>query len=156
MRRKSFLLILLTFVLQFPATRLWAADGLAIVSGHTAIFKEPARHVPTNGMVDGPLMGNGDVGVVVAGPPESQMFYIGKNDFWRRNDASVIAVGSIRFGMNALAGATFQQEQDMARAEVRGTFAKDGLTAHLTSWVDANSNMLVAGIRAEGNRLRYR
>ena len=35
-------------------------------------------------MPDGPLLGNGDVGVVLAGPPEAQVFYIGKNDFWTR------------------------------------------------------------------------
>jgi len=154
MKRASFFLCSVGVLLQVAVPGIAiAADGLAIVSGHTAIFKEPAKHVPTNGMVDGPLMGNGDVGVVVAGPPENQMFYVGKNDFWRRNDASVIAVGAVRLAMDSLAGASYQQEQDMAHAEVRGTFVKDGLTVHLTSWVDANQNLLVTEIRSDGKPL---
>ena len=48
------------------------SEGLARVSRHLGIFNAPPRGVPTNGMPDGPLLGNGDVGVVLAGPPEAQ------------------------------------------------------------------------------------
>jgi hypothetical protein len=58
MKRNSFfLLVILMVLLQFQITSLYAADGLAIVAGHTAIFKEPAKHVPTNGIVDGAAHG---------------------------------------------------------------------------------------------------
>ena len=58
-------------------------------------------------MPDGPLLGNGDVGIVLAGPPEAQAFYIGKNDFWTRTpgDAKVIAVGQVHLIIPALQGA---------------------------------------------------
>lgn len=39
---------------------------------YTAAFTAPPRAVPTRGMPDGPLLGNGDVGVVLAGPPEAE------------------------------------------------------------------------------------
>src|ERR1039457_6662055 len=102
------------------------------VSKHLAVFAEPPKHVPTQGMPDGPLLGNGDVGVALAGPPEMQRFYFGKNDFWRRNhaDASITAVGVVSLSIPALRGATYRREQDLARAEVRGTFAKDDTTLH--------------------------
>ena len=88
-------------------------------------------------------MGNGDVGVVLAGPAEKQRFYIGKNDFWRRNDASIMAVGSVGLEAPALAGASYRQEQDMARGEVRGTYSKDLLTVRTRSWGSAEENLLV-------------
>ena len=125
-------------------------EGSAIAAGHTAVLAGQPKQVPTRGMVDGPLMGNGDVGVVVAGPAENQQFYIGKNDFWRRNDASIIAVGTLSISMPALAGASYKQEQDMARAEVRGTFAKDDISVRLRSWVDANENLLINQVRNDG------
>ena len=123
------------------------------VSKHVAVFTEPPKHVPTQGMPDGPLLGNGDVGVALAGPPEAQRFYIGKNDFWRRNhaDASITAVGVVSLSIPALRGATYRQEQDLARAEVRGTFAKDDTTLHTRSWVDATENLVVTSLRCEGN-----
>ena len=103
-------------------------------------------------MPDGPLLGNGDVGVVLAGPPEAQCFYIGKNEFGRRNygDASVMTVGRVSLGIPALRGASYHQEQSLALAEVRGTFAKDGLVVQTRSWVDANQNLLVTSLHCEG------
>ena len=137
----------------FPGTTNAADTALDHVAKHSAVFTEAPKHVPTASMPDGPLLGNGDVGVVLAGPPEAQQFYVGKNDFWRRNhaDASVMAVGLVGLSIPALLGATYRQEQDLAHAEVRGTFAKDGLTLQTRSWVDAIENLLVTVLRCEGN-----
>ncbi len=103
-------------------------------------------------MPDGPLLGNGDVGAVLAGPPDAQLFYIAKTDFWTRTpaDAKVINVGRLELNIPALVGATYRQEQDMARAEVRGTFTKDRLTVRTRSWVDANENLLLTQLRCDG------
>jgi hypothetical protein len=135
------------------ATVAHAADtALDHVAKHTAVFTLPPKHVPTQGMPDGPLLGNGAVGVALAGPPEAQRFHVGENDFWRRNpaDASVMAVGVVNLSVAALQGARYRQEQDLARAEVRGTFAKGGVTLRTRSWVDANENLLVTLRRCEG------
>jgi len=126
--------------------------ALDIVSQQKAVFIAPPQHVPTRGMPDGPLLGNGDVGVVLAGPPQAQKFYIGKNDFWRRTDASAEAVGNLTLTMPALQGASYRQEQDLANAEVCGTFTKDGTTVRTRSWVDANVNLLVTALQCEGSQ----
>jgi len=119
---------------------------------YTAVFSAPPKNVPTSAMPDGPLLGNGDLGVVLAGPPEEQRFHIGKNDFWTRHpgDARVITVGAVTLSIPALKGASYRQEQDLARAEVRGTFAKDGLTVKTRAWVDANANLLLTQVQCEG------
>ena len=119
---------------------------------YTAVFNAPPQHVPTSRMPDGPLLGNGDVGVVLAGPPEMQTFYIGKNDFWTRNpgNAMVINVGCVELDIPALQGATYRQEQDLAQAEVCGTFTKGRMTVRTRSWVDANENLLVVQVQCEG------
>jgi hypothetical protein len=129
-----------------------AADTVPdIVNQHTGIFASPPRSVPTRGMPDGPLLGNGDVGVVLAGPPEAQVFYIGKNDFWTRTPAKakVINVGHLELNIPALQGASYRQEQDMSRAEVRGTFTKGGLTVRTRSWVDASTNLLLTELQCD-------
>jgi hypothetical protein len=132
----------------------FAADGME----HTFVFTSPPRHVPTRGMPDGPLLGNGDVGVVLAGPPEAQRFHIGKNDFWTafqgppnaQVQSKVLTVGRLELEIPELRGAAYRQEQDLAKAEVRGTFTKDALTVHTRSWVDASENLLFVEVTSTG------
>jgi hypothetical protein len=136
---------LLPIVLSFACT--------ASAMDYTAVFTTPPRLVPTKGMPDGPLLGNGDVGVVLAGPPEAQLFYIGKNDFWTRTpaNAKVLNVGHLELRIPTLQGATYRVEQDLAHAEARGTYTKDGTTLRTRSWVDANTNLLLTELQSEGN-----
>jgi len=157
---------LLRVVLALSGLSSLAADRAPdpIVAQHGALFTQPPRHVPTRGMPDGPLLGNGDVGVVLGGPPEAQGFYIGKNDFWTGNRSNVFAhavnriltVGRVELGIPQLQGASYRQEQDLARAEVRGTFKKDGLTVRTRSWVHANENLLLTEVGCEGGPVDLR
>jgi hypothetical protein len=144
---------------QLPAQP--AASGGRLIADvpadYKAVFNAPPGGIPTPAMPGGPLLGNGDVGVVLAGPPESQRFYLGKNDFWTRTpgDAKVVTVGSISLIIPALAGASYRQEQDLMRAEVRGTFAKDGLIVRTRSWVQADENLLLTQVQCEGAPIRF-
>ena len=54
--------------------------------------------------------------------------------------------------MPGLQGASYRQEQDMANAEVRGTFTKGGATIRTRSWVDANENLLVTALQCAGSQ----
>jgi len=130
-----------------------ALDGWSRVAKHLGVFTQPPRRVPTGGMPDGPLLGNGDVGVTLGGPPEAQVFYLGKNDFWTRRpgDAKVINVGRVELSIPALQGASYRQEQDLARAEARGTFTKGRMTVRTRSWVDANTNLLLTEVQCDGD-----
>jgi hypothetical protein len=75
-------------------------NGAIVVARHSIVFNSPPGQVPTNGMPDGPLLGNGDVGVVMAGSPEEQRFWIGKNDFWRRSSPGVDASSNCDVSLN--------------------------------------------------------
>jgi len=95
-------------------------------------------------------LGNGDLGIAMGGPPEEQRFYFGKNDFWSQQE-SPMSVGGLVVGIPDLAGASYQQEQDLLNAEVRGTFTKGSLTVRLRTWTAATENLVVTEMSMEGD-----
>ena len=111
------------------------------ISRHTAVFTRPPRGTPNSKVVDGPLLGNGDVGVTLGGAPDRQTLFISKNDFWSRTSRRVITVGRLGLAIPDLAGASYRQEQDLGTAEVRGAFAAKGLEVRTRSWVAATENL---------------
>ncbi len=57
-------------------------DPLEKVQKLEGIFSEFPAKTPTAGEPDGPLFGNGDIGIVAGGRGDALTFWIGKNDFW--------------------------------------------------------------------------
>ncbi|MFZ4397976.1 MAG: glycosyl hydrolase family 95 catalytic domain-containing protein, partial [Kiritimatiellia bacterium] len=94
--------------------------------------------------------GNGDMGVVVAGPPEQLRFHIGKNDFWGIRTQAPMTVGQIELLVPDLAGASYKGECDMRRAYWQGSFGKDSTSLTVRAWVDANANRLVIELANAG------
>ena len=127
-----------------------ARNALRIVSQHQGVFTAPPKLVPTDTVVDGPVLGNGDVGVAMAGPPERQSWRIGKNDFWSFSRRCVITVGGLTMDAAAFAGASYRQEQDLLNAEVRGAFATGDVKLMTRSWAAATENLLVIELSCAG------
>ena len=50
------------------------AAGLEIVAKHSITLNAPVGE-PTGGMPSGPLLGNGDIGVMQSGPAEQLIYY---------------------------------------------------------------------------------
>ena len=123
--------------------------GPDIVAKLTVVMTQPPQHVPSGAVVDGPILGNGDLGIAIGGPPEEQRFYFGKNDFWSQQE-SPMSVGGLALSIPDLAGASYRQEQDLLNAEVRGTFTKGNLTVHLRTWTAATENLAVTEMSQEG------
>jgi alpha-L-fucosidase 2 len=121
-----------------------SSEGFQHAVRHAAIFNWPAEHVPSKRMADGPLLGNGDLGIALGGLPDEQFFHIGKNDFWS------VPVGALRLRIPALQDATYRQEQDLAQAEVRGEFTRGKVQVKTRSWVAASENLLVTEITSAG------
>ena len=125
-------------------------EAIRIVSKYKGVFTGPPRRIPTNKVVDAPLLGNGDIGVAIGGAGESQSFFIGKNDFWSRRARRVITVGRVNVHIPGLAGASYACEQDLLNAEVRGSFAKGNLSIEMRSWTAATENLLVTELSCRG------
>lgn len=116
---------------------------------HAIVLNAPAGG-PTKFMPQGPLLGNGDIGVMQSGPAEQLAFYIGKNDFWTIKHQAPIAVGQLRILTPALQGAKFQTTCDMRMAEIRGTYATGDAGMTSRTWVDANQNLFCVELANSG------
>ncbi|MBV4357494.1 glycosyl hydrolase family 95 catalytic domain-containing protein [Pinibacter aurantiacus] len=149
----KFLLVAIIMISSAIAVCQQGAENaaLAIVDAHKISFTAPARHVPTDKMPDAPLLGNGDIGVAIAGAPDSLSFYIGKNDFWGVRTAAPMTVGKIQLVVPTLAGATYAATCDMRRAVWNGTFANGKYALNIRSWVDANGNHIFIEIKNTGS-----
>ena len=107
-------------------------------------------------MVDGPLLGNGDVGVVLSGPPEAVRFHFGKNDCWTRDSrklhggSTLLTVGGLSLETPALAGATYEVVQDIENAEVRGRFSGGKGALEFAAWMPRKPNLLVCELNNSG------
>ena len=55
--------------------------ALRIVQQHTAFWHSPLVLTDTSDFTDAPLLGNGDLGVIVLGGIEAMTFIAGKNEF---------------------------------------------------------------------------
>jgi alpha-L-fucosidase 2 len=147
-------------------------DG-ATVHEMRAVFTVPPGMVPSRKVVDGPLIGNGDVGVVLSGPPEKLRFWISKNDFWKAKpvypNAGPRPIGGIEIDIPALDGGSYQVEQMLGSGTLAGRFTtsmgvldrqgdappftKKGTTILLKSWVDASANLLIIELTVEGQAM---
>ena len=146
----SLLLLPIVCVTCLAQVKLPDLNDTAIVGRQTVVMTKPPQHVPSGTVVDGPILGNGDVGVAIGGPPDHLQFYIGKNDFWSQQ-ASPMTVGGIDLNIPALNGASYREEEDILNAETRGTFSTAGTTVKTRSWVAATENLFVTELQVTGN-----
>ena len=135
-----------------------------------ATFTSPPKLIPTRKSVDGPVIGNGDVGVVLSGPPAKQRFWISKNDFWKAKpvypNAGPRPIGGIEIDIPALQGGSYQVNQVLENGTLVGRFTtsigvidrqgdappftKAGTTIMIRSWVDAFTNFIFIELSVEG------
>jgi hypothetical protein len=138
-------------ILMVASRACWASssEGEPIAGRQSFVINGPAGGA-SGAMAGGPIMGNGDVGVMLSGPADELIFYIGKNDSWGRLTQSVMAVGQMRIMTPALQGATLKTMVDMQHAELRGEYAKGNAALTSRSWVDANRNLLCVELANKG------
>lgn len=117
------------------------------VSRYKAVFTEVPARVPTAKTPDGPLAGNGDIGLVIGGTPDELKFYIGKNDFWRAYPVypggGIALPGGLNLSIDALKDATYYAENVFDEGYIKGKFTKEDRTLELKSWVSATQNTVV-------------
>src|ERR1035437_8046850 len=149
LHRACSIIFLVLSPISFAAAQQPQSRNADIVAKHTIVMTEPPKKVPSGTVVDGPIMGNGDVGVAIGGLPQEQRFYIGKNDFWSQLVQDPMTVGGVQLSIPALDGASYREEEDLLNAEVRGTFTKAGVTVKTSSWVAATEHLLVTELKLE-------
>jgi hypothetical protein len=105
-------------------------------------------------MAGGPVIGNGDLGVVVGGPAEKLTFYLGKADFFGVIKGGVTAMGSLNLSIPELENASsYLLKQNVGPANITGEFASaDGAKLSLKSWVAREENLLVLELKNSGSK----
>lgn len=126
-----------------------------IVSSYTNEFREPPHLTPRDRSVDGPLLGNGDMGVVLCGTPAELKFYLCKNDFWRlqhqSGESCPLPLGHLSIAIPGLDDASYHVTQDLYTATTTGVFENKAGRVTVTAYVAAGSNRLVLEFDVDGD-----
>lgn len=120
---------------------------------YTAEFDRPPFRTPCSQVPDGPLCGNGDIGVAAAAAPEQGTvdFYLGKNDIW--NSLSVgetpgmRCYGFLRFSCPA-DFKYFRARQRIGTAELEIILSGPDTEWKITCVVLRGTNLILNGITA--------
>jgi alpha-L-fucosidase 2 len=133
------------------ADTVTATQATRIVSQYQGVWTTPPTQLMNGATVDAPLLGNGDVGVAVGGSISKQTFYLGKNDFFSASSNAIKPLGRIVLAVPGMAGASYHVVQDIAHAQVKGTYTLNGSTVSTTSWMSATKNVFVTSITLTGS-----
>jgi alpha-L-fucosidase 2 len=152
--------LLVTFGLAAATTPLaHAAAGsydptptlaLDTVQQFQGVWTSPPTNLSGGETTDAPLMGNGDVGVAAGGSINDQTFYIGKNDFFSTTTNAIEPLGRVVVAASSMAGSSYHVVQNIAQAQVQGTYTLGGTTLSTTSWVSATENVFVTSFSLTG------
>jgi alpha-L-fucosidase 2 len=127
------------------------------VSRYKGIFTSPPSGIPTGKTPAGPIAGNGDVGIVYSGTPDSQRIYFSKNDFWKSKpgypDGGVFLPGGLDIVAESLKGASYYADQLLDNATLKSVFEKSDVIYTLSSWVAAGDNIVILEFETEGSSL---
>ena len=143
-----------------------ALDCAGIARRYVGRWTAPPTRVPTQKLVDGPILGNGDLGVTLGGPPEALTWYLGMNQFWAlenwrhgsvgHNDLrpfpSPVQVAQVALTAPALAGSAYNLTQDIADGVVRAEFRGANGTLRVVSWVEPHNATVGATLTWDGAR----
>ena len=129
----------------------------SIVKKHTIRLTAPPERTPARYAIDAPLLGNGFTGIALSGPPEEQVFYVARNDFWRLKsalDESYPAVlGKIELSIPQLKGASYLVEQDLYDAISYASFVKENFSVCCKTYLAATEDVWILEVRQDGEVL---
>lgn len=109
----------------------------------------PPQKVPSRMIPDGMVAGNGDIGVILGGKPDSLHFFFGKNDFWYAYPVypgGIALPGGLDVIVPKMYGATYHAEQLPGTAEISGTFNTSDNILQIETWVTATDNLVIIGL----------
>ena len=125
-----------------------------LANQYQGTFSSPPSQTDTQETPDGPLLGNGDVGVVVLGTIDAMTFILAKNEFWSLNQGTVKAMARLSLSIPGMQGASYAMTENIGPGQVTGTFTHNGITIETTSWVqatDTTNNLFFTQFSYTGN-----
>lgn len=118
-----------------------------IISGYKAVFTSPPEQTPSFKIVDGPITGNGDIGLTLSGEPEHQTYWISKNDFWKSGphfkQCGPSVIGGIDIVIDDIKGSNYYVEQHLYEPKLLSTFDIDNNTVNINARVAATDNLII-------------
>jgi len=125
------------------ADAMTSTHALRVVGQYKGTFTKVPSNTNTGAApTDAPLLGNGDVGVIVANNIDAMTFILAKNEFWSLNEGQVKAMARLSLAVQGMAGASYSMTQDISKGEVNGTFGLSGNTVTTKSWVQADNSVV--------------
>lgn len=119
---------------------------------HGTFVAEPSN-VPQQKLPGSPVLGNGDMGVVLQGPASKLRFYVDKSDFFGVIRGYIVPMGSLEFTIPSLRHASYHAQQNVGPATVTGRFVSSaGAALAMRSWVANGEDLLVVKMRNTGNQ----
>jgi hypothetical protein len=91
-------------------------------------------------VVNAPVVGNGDMALMIGGPSTSLSFCAGKSDFWGVQHGVIMPVGSLVLSASALSGSSYLLVQNVGAATVTGSFTSGSLGLGLNTWISTSQN----------------
>ena len=150
--KNALLLLTLLFISSVSEAQIndeWT-EIQKVLSDCTGHYSGVNNNVATSGLPDGPLLGNGNVGVVGSCDNNWGRFYITTTDFWTgaHLNAVPLPIGGVNLIVGGSSGSGVEQDQNLLNAEII-TRLNAGLV-EIHSWVSATRNLLISEIWTTG------
>lgn len=153
--KNKYLPIALTIIFSlFGSCGVEDEQAMDVVDKYVIRFNAPPKKIPSIFSVDAPLLGNGFTGVAIAGNPDSTIFYVARNDFWRLksgyDESSPLVLGKVEMNIPELKGAAYSVEQHLSDATTVAHFTKGDLSFSYKTYVSATEDMMIVEMNMTG------
>lgn len=131
-------------------------DILKKVTDHSLLFNTPPKHMPTTGVPDGPLQGNGDLGGSWCTAGDTLVCYLGKNDMWlskpSQRGGGIKNLAVVKFAVDGLDEQVFDAVCRLTDAETDIDLSSVGGKLHVSSVMPRGKSMLIVRLTCtDGN-----
>ncbi len=122
-----------------------ATTALKIVSHISGVRTRPPTLAPSIRFPDGPLMGNGSLGVAVQGRNTDTMsLYLSREDFWSVLRGRIMPMGRLKLTIPALANGSYLTRENIGPADITGRFTKrGGYALAFKTWVADPEDLVI-------------
>lgn len=117
---------------------------------HILTISQPASKIPSTGLPDGAITGNGDVVAILGGSADRVKIHIGKSDFWKADcrvytdyRGGLSPLGIVEILLPHLAYADYKVEQNIDKCFIKLTLESGKFNATVKVTVCAEQNTIV-------------